>query len=77
MECVFYTTAQLKDCILLRCQELEEKLKTAHPDSFFSKTYPIRKARYLELLGKLEKGERLSNFVVSRLLHKGARHVVD
>jgi len=77
MQYTNYTSEQVKERILLRFKELEEKIQTVHPNSFLAKTYPIRRARYLELLGKVEQKEQLSAFVMSRLFHKGARHVVD
>jgi hypothetical protein len=77
MEYTPYNTEQVKERILLRFQELEEKIRVEHPNSFFAKTYPSRRARYLELLGRLDQGEQLSAFVMSRLFHKGARHVID
>jgi hypothetical protein len=77
MNYTFYTTEQVKERILLRFQELEEKIRTEHPNSFFAKTYPNRRARYLELLGRLERGEQLSSFIMSRLFHRGARHAID
>lgn len=77
MKYTTYTNAQVKACILLRLKELEEKMETVHPNSFTAKTYPIRKARYLELLEKVEKKEQLSAFIMSKLFHKGARHVTD
>lgn len=74
MEYLYYTRQEVKQRILNLLQELEDKAKTAHPKSFFGLTYANRRARYLELLGKLERGETISSFVMSKLFHKGARY---
>jgi hypothetical protein len=77
MQYTFYTSDQVKERILSCLQELEQKKRTQHPNSFFAKTYPARKARYFELLNKIEQGEQLSSFVMIKLFHKGARHAID
>ena len=50
-------------------------MQEAYPSSFFALTYGARRSRYLELLGKLERNEDISPFVMSRLFHKGARYL--
>jgi hypothetical protein len=77
MNCTYYTKQQVKERLLFLLEELEAKMREAHPQSFFALTYATRRARYLELLGKVEQNEQLSSFVMSRLFHKGARMYAD
>ena len=73
MKYIYYTKQQVKDRILSLLAELEKKMQEAYPSSFFALTYGARRSRYLELLGKLERGQSISPFVMARLFHKGAR----
>ena len=75
MRFTYYTKQQVKDRILSLLAELEEKMRGVYPGSFFALTYVARRSRYLELLGKLERNEEVSPFVMSRLFHKGARYL--
>jgi len=74
VEYLYYTSEEIKERILTLLQEAEEKMCQSHPNSFYARTYPSRRARYLELLGQLQKGERISSFVMAKLFHPGARH---
>jgi len=74
VEYLFYTKQEVKERVLTLLQELEDKMRESHPRSFFALTYANRRARYLELLGQLERGEAISSFVMARLFHKGARY---
>jgi hypothetical protein len=74
MEYLYYSKQEVKERILNLLAELDAKIKQVHPRSFFALTYSNRRARYLELLDKLERGEVISSFVMARLFHKGARY---
>jgi hypothetical protein len=74
MEYLYYSKQEVRQRILTLLAELEDKMKTVHPRSFFALTYSTRRERYLELLDKLERGEFISSFVMARLFHKGARY---
>jgi len=74
MEYTYYTTEQIKERILTLLAEAEEKMRQSHPNSFYARTYPSRRGRYLELLQSLEKGEKISSFVMAKLFHSRARH---
>jgi len=74
MEYLYYTRQEVRERILGLLEELENKMKTAHPRSFLGLSYEARRARYLELLGQLERGEPISSFVMAKLFHKGARY---
>jgi hypothetical protein len=74
MEYLYYSKQEVRQRILTLMAELEEKIKNAHPRSFFAMTYASRRARYLELLEQLEGGQPISSFTMSKLFHKGARY---
>jgi len=74
MEFLYYSKEEVRQRILKLLAELDDKVKTVHPRSFFALTYSNRRARYLELLTQLEQGESISSFVMSKLFHKGARY---
>jgi len=70
----YYTSEQIKERILALLEEAKQKMEASHSNSFYARTYPSRRARYLELLQQLEKGEVISPFVMAKLFHSGARH---
>jgi len=74
VEYLYYSKQEVKERILTLLAELDAKVQQVHPRSFFALTYPNRRARYLELLNQLERGESISSFVMSKLFHKGARY---
>jgi len=74
MEYTYYTAEQIRERILTLLAEAEEKMRQSHPNSFYARTYPSRRARYLQLLQQLEKGEKISPFVMSKIFHARARH---
>jgi len=74
MQYTYYTSKEIEERILTLLQEAENKMQHSHPNSFYARTYPSRRKRYLELLQQLEKGEIISPFVMSKIFHSGARH---
>ena len=69
----YYSRQQIEQKILETIDSLDAEMHKAHPNSFFAQTYKVRRAKYLGYLATLAKGEKLSNFVLTKLFHKGAR----
>ena len=73
LKLTYYSRQQIEQKILEILNSLDATIHTVHPNSFFGQTYKTRRAKYLEYLDILARGEKLSNFVLTKLFHKGAR----
>jgi len=73
LQLTYYSRQQIEQKILETIESLDATMQIVHPNSFFAQTYKVRRAKYLEYLGILAKGDKLSPFVVTKLFHKGAR----
>ena len=73
IELVYYSKQEIQQRILEIVNSLDKTISTVHPNSFFAHTYKERRARYLNYLEQLARGEKLSNFVLTKLFSKGAR----